>query len=570
MYRGYTGQMSIMGSGGGWLGGYLRAQGSDAADDQRAERNKKPSGRRWPGLRAPEIWGIIICSCCCYSVTMSPALILVAALLLSLLFVFVRTRKRKDGEPPLENGWIPHLGCALDFGRNPLEFLRLRRKKYGDIFTCKIVGDYFHFIADPFSYNSMTRAGRHLDSKKLQYETAAKVFGYRNMDPKFGFTGEDLHQTFHKTLQGDALDPVTESMMENLREAISNNERVKPNLEWKEDELFSFCSRIMFEAGYLTLFGKEAQTCGVNKILTLSNTFEQFKNFDKIFPTLVAGVPIRLLRRGYKAREILADIHRQGKLKKRENMSALISLRILLNDTVSIYEEVEKAGTHVAMLWASQANSLPAAFWSLYYVLRSPEALKALRSEIQKLIQDTKQSTGLNGKLRLTREEIDSLPILNSSIKEALRLSSASLHFRIAKEDFDLVMDSGEAYHIRKGDGIAVYPPLIHFDPNIYEQPEEFIFNRFLDENGHEKTSFSLGERKIKNYWLPFGSGVAQCPGRYFAVNEVKQFMIVMLTYYDLQLLDPESKVPPPDKTRAGIGIIHPESEVMFKYKLQP
>lgn len=57
-------------------------------------------------------------------------------------------------------------------------------------------------------------------------------------------------------------------------------------------------------------------------------------------------------------------------LSKRENVSDLISMRMILNDSLSTFNDVSKARTHVALLWASQANTLPATFWSLFYMIR--------------------------------------------------------------------------------------------------------------------------------------------------------------------------------------------------------
>jgi cytochrome P450 len=62
------------------------------------------------------------------------------------------------------------------------------------------------------------------------------------------------------------------------------------------------------------------------------------------------------------------------------------------------------------------------------------------------------------------------LNYLDSIIKEALRLSSASLNIRTAKEDFTLHLEDG-SYNIRKDDIIALYPQLIHLDPEIYPDP---------------------------------------------------------------------------------------------------
>lgn len=82
---------------------------------------------------------------------------------------------RQAGEPALENGFIPYLGCALQFGANPLHFLRSRQNKYGHIFTCKIAGKFIHFLCDPFSYHSVIRQGRHLDWRKFHFATSVKV-----------------------------------------------------------------------------------------------------------------------------------------------------------------------------------------------------------------------------------------------------------------------------------------------------------------------------------------------------------------------------------------------------------
>lgn len=92
------------------------------------------------------------------------------------IFSSLLVSRRQSSEPPVENGLIPYLGCALQFGANPLQFLRSRQKKYGHIFTCKIAGQYIHFLCDPFSYHSVIRQGRHLDWMKFHFATSVKVF----------------------------------------------------------------------------------------------------------------------------------------------------------------------------------------------------------------------------------------------------------------------------------------------------------------------------------------------------------------------------------------------------------
>lgn len=62
-----------------------------------------------------------------------------------------------------------------------------------------------------------------------------------------------------------------------------------------------------------------------------------------------------------------------------------------------------------------------------------------------------------------------------SIIEEALRLSSASIMIRVANDDFNITLDSGQTAAIRKGDYIAMYPQLIHMDPDVYPNPTVHI-----------------------------------------------------------------------------------------------
>ena len=61
-----------------------------------------------------------------------PVLLGVAAGSLGLLYLLVRLLKgrwRRQNLPPERSGWIPWLGCALDFGKAPLFFIQETREK---------------------------------------------------------------------------------------------------------------------------------------------------------------------------------------------------------------------------------------------------------------------------------------------------------------------------------------------------------------------------------------------------------------------------------------------------------
>ena len=56
---------------------------------------------------------------------------------------------RKSNQPPIVTGWLPWIGCAIDFGKTPLEFIRRARDQHGSVFTLHAAGQRMTFLTDP-------------------------------------------------------------------------------------------------------------------------------------------------------------------------------------------------------------------------------------------------------------------------------------------------------------------------------------------------------------------------------------------------------------------------------------
>ena len=50
-------------------------------------------------------------------------------------------------------------------------------------------------------------------------------------------------------------------------------------------------------------------------------------------------------------------------------------------------------------------------------------------------------------------------------------MSSGVFMVRYVTEDTNFETETGQKYLIRQGDRIAIYPPAIHKDPDIFEDP---------------------------------------------------------------------------------------------------
>lgn len=117
--------------------------------------------------------------------------------------------------------------------------------------------------------------------------------------------------------------------------------------------------------------------------------------------------------------------------------------------------------------------------------------------------RDSGQLLGL-----LQPQDLNGLAVLDSHITEVFRTTTASLTVRLAMSDTTLELgkarreavlaslrarglsesdvEEGQIpevakVKIRKGDRVAVFPPLLHGDSSVFPDPEAFLFDRHAD-----------------------------------------------------------------------------------------
>ncbi|CAH1258564.1 CYP7A1 [Branchiostoma lanceolatum] len=484
---------------------------------------------------------------------------------LVVILLQITTRRRKPGEPPLEPGPLPYLGVALEFSQNPLGFITSRWRKYGDVFTVRLAGHYTTFVLDPRSFTHAIRNTRVLDFRAFSNKIAHRVFG---MPIVYGtprdWVRADSDALFSQELQGQGLDKVTEVMMGNLQSAMLAATDV--TVEWNRGELWSFVYRIMFSASYKTLFGEHKEH--KDETARLLHAMEEFQKYDKRFPEIISNVPWWLMGHTKKRYGYLKSMVSPAELCQRD-VSDFIRMRQEIYGDGNLSPD-ETAAFNFATMWASMSNTVPAAFWTLYHLLKDPVAMNAVKAEVNQALKETGQSLEHVKKgdkiIHVTRQQLNDMKCLGSAINEALRMCSASMIIRVATEDAELALESGSTFRIRKGDRVALYPGFLHMDPEVFDDPETFKYDRFL-ENGMEKTTFYKKGRKLRYYLLPFGHGVSMCPGRFFALNEIKQFVTIVVCYFNMDLL--EKHTPPQDQSRAGLGTLAPLKDCLFRYRLK-
>ncbi|XP_075070229.1 7-alpha-hydroxycholest-4-en-3-one 12-alpha-hydroxylase [Mixophyes fleayi] len=505
-----------------------------------------------------------------------PILLAVLVAILGGLYMLGMFRKRRPNEPPLDKGTIPWLGYALDFRKSTAAFLQRMQKKHGDIFTVQIAGYYFTFVTDPLSFGPIVKEARtKLDFEQFAMELVARVFGYHS--------GPNDHKMLEKAstkhLMGDGLVVMTQAMMENLQNLMLHNiGSADGDRKWKQDGLFNYSYNIVFRAGYLALFGNEpAKSQGsVEKAKkhdrdSSDELFTEFRKYDRLFPRLAYAVlPPKDKLEAERLKRMFWNILSIKKTMTKENISGWITDQFQYRAENGMPEHMQDRFMFL-LLWASQGNTGPACFWLLLYLMKNPEAMEAVNEEVKKVLKETGQELKPGGPpINLTRDMLLKTPVLDSTVEETLRLTAAPVLIRAVKENMSLKMSSGKEFTIRKGDRVALFPyTAVQMDPEVHPEPETFKYNRFLNEDGTKKTDFFKNGKRLKFFTMPWGAGTTICPGRFFAINELKQFVFLMLTYFEFELVNPKEEIPGIDANRWGFGSMQPTHDIQFKYRLR-
>lgn len=469
-----------------------------------------------------------------------------------LLYFILAQRSRSKSDPPLDKGVIPWLGHALEFGKDAAKFLNRMKMKHGDIFTVRAAGRYVTVLLDPHSYDAVINDPVSLDFTRYAQVLMDRIFNLQLPHHQAGKAKSMMKQHF----RGANLAWLNNTAHRHLR-ALLKAETPQNQTDWKQEGLFNFSYSLLFKVGYLTLFGGEQNNNGTDP----SNVYEEYRKFDGLL-TKMARTTLKQdeKRTAQSVKQRLWELLAPAGLTADSGSSPwLHGYRQLLQEE-GADEEVQRKAV-LMQLWATQGNVGPAAFWLLGYLLTNPEALTAVRREFSSISQMETSQTPLVDRLVHT-------PVFDSALEETLRLTAAPFITREVVQEKTLHMADGQEYLLRKGDRVCLFPfSSPQMDPEIHHEPQKYKYDRFLNADGSEKKDFYKGGRRLKYYTMPWGAGTNGCVGKQFAINIIRQFVYMVLTYYDLELCDPNAQMPEVDANRYGFGMLQPQGDLFIRYK---
>ncbi|GJR61271.1 cytochrome P450 71A4-like protein [Tanacetum coccineum] len=180
--------------------------------------------------------------------------------------------------------------------------------------------------------------------------------------------------------------------------------------------------------------------------------------------------------------------------------------------------------------------------WALSELVRHPHIMKELQTEVTKIAE---------GRSMITEDDTQNMHYLKAVLKETLRLHPP-VPLLVPRESRHYVKLMG--YNIAQGTQVMVNVWAISRDPLLWEKPDKFKPERFLN------SSIDYKGRDFK--FLPFGAGRRGCPGIQFSAV-ISELALANIVYkYDLAL--PNEGKPEELDMREIFGLtVHKESPLL-------
>ncbi|KAI9447172.1 cytochrome P450, partial [Lactarius psammicola] len=186
----------------------------------------------------------------------------------------------------------------------------------------------------------------------------------------------------------------------------------------------------------------------------------------------------------------------------------------------------------------------------LYRLLSNPEYVEPLRHDVETAVAEE----------GWTKAGVDKMHKVDSFLRETQRLDSLDdvALFRLALRPFTF----SNGVTVPAGTLIAAPIGAIHRDGEAFSNPEEFDGFRFAKLRERDGNVVACQALSTSAENLTFGYGRHACPGRFFAVNEVKALLAHIVVTYDIKF---EEGKQAPRSLHIGSMRVPGKANVMFR-----
>ncbi|XP_055813952.1 5-OH-xanthotoxin synthase-like [Solanum dulcamara] len=453
-----------------------------------------------------------------------------------IILVFLLSKSKKNGKNNLPPGPIglPFIGNLHQFDSlTPHIYFWKLSKKYGKIFSLKIgstpivVVSSAKLAKEVLKTQDLVFCSRHcfLGQQKLSYNGRDIVFQRYNDYWREMRKISVLHLFSHKKVT--LFSPIREDEVSRLIKKISQQASASriTNLSIL---MMSLSTTIICRVAFGIRFDEEAhEKRRFGELLEESATTLSSFFVSDFFPYLrwidkFTGLTDRLEKNFKDLDEFYEELIEQhlnpNRPKSMEGDILDLLLQLKKDELTPIDLTLEDIKAIVMnVLLAGSDTSAAAVIWAMTALMKNPKAMKKVQEEIRK-------SVGKKDDI-LNEDDIQNIPYFKAVIKESFRLYP-SVPLLVPRESME--KSTLEGYEIQAGTIIHVNSWAIARDPEIWENPEEFIPERFLNSDVDFKgQDFEL---------IPFGAGRRGCPGIALGVASMELALSNLLYAFDWEL----------------------------------
>ncbi|MCD7464918.1 hypothetical protein HAX54_000188 [Datura stramonium] len=460
--------------------------------------------------------------------------LLFVALPIFLIFLLPKARKSgKNNQPPGPLG-LPFFGNLHQYdSSSPHIYFWKLSKKYGKIFTLKfgsttmIVVSSANLAKEVLKTQDLTFCSRpsFIGQQKLSYNGRDIVFAPYNDYWREMRKISVLHLFSHKKVQ--LFSPIRKDEVSRLIKRISQ-QAATSQITNLSNLMISVSSNIIFRVAFGIRYDEEShERKRFNLLLEESGVMLTSFFISDIFPSLtwidkLLGNISRLEKNFKDFDELYEELIEQhldpNRPKSMEGDILDLLLQLKKNKSTPIDLTLEHIKAIVMnVLLAGSETSAATVIWAMTALMKNPKAMKKVQEEIRK-------SVGKKDNI-LNEDDIQNLPYFKAVIKECFRLYP-TVPILIPRESMEKTTLQG--YEIQPGTIVHVNSWAIARDPEIWENPEEFIPERFLNNNiDYKGQDFEL---------LSFGAGRRGCPGITLGIATVELALSNLLYAFDWEL----------------------------------
>ncbi len=397
------------------------------------------------------------------------------------------------------------VGSALIFRSAPLKFVIETAANYPGITRFRFAHLPMVLLSDPETAKHVLQTNNKNYLKGIEYEHLKPILGegLLTSEGDFWLRQRRLAQpAFHK-----------DKIARFARQMADCTEHLLTDWEKKSSESFDIHSEMMHLA--LDIVGRTMLSTDVNDAankveealdVAIKESYHRVQALINLPLWLPVPRHLRYARSRNMLDKIVMDII-EDRRKSGQHFPDLLDMLMSVKDedTGEMMSDKQLRDEIMTIFLAGHETTANALSWALYLLSQNPEVEKKYFEEIDSVL----------GKRTPAFEDLKNLPYLQQIIHESLRLfPPAWILGRTAINDDEIA-----GVKINKGDNIMISPWQIHRSKSFWENPEQFIPERFTPEKMKDLHKF---------VYFPFGGGPRFCIGNNFALIEM-QLVLAMI-----------------------------------------